>query len=87
MLNINFPLELDFGMLKSYGVIDEAGKCIRYWGFTDRMEMLNWIDDDELQKISDAREPYDSPSCPYYTPQPDKLGKLIWLSGIVFETI
>ena len=73
---------MDFGIFKSYGVLNETGTTIHFWGFSDKMEIIRWVDDEELQKIKDSRDPFDTPACPYVKPQPENLGKLIWLSGI-----
>ena len=72
---------MDFGIFKSYGVLNETGTSIHFWGFSDKMEIIRWVDDEELQKIKDSRDPFDTPACPYVKPQPENLGKLIWLSG------
>ena len=47
----------------------------------DKMAVLNWLDNTEIEKLKDNREPADMPSCSY-KPQPNKIGKLLWISGI-----
>ena len=47
----------------------------------DKMAVLNWLDNTEIENLKDNREPADMPSCSY-KPQPNKIGKLLWISGI-----
>ena len=72
--------------MKSLGVINEDGTQIHLWGFTNEMEIWNWQSDEDIQKFKEEREPADAPKCAYAKIQPDKPGKLIWLSGTVVQT-
>ena len=43
---------------------------------------MELADETKLKQLKEDREPVDAPSLPsYYTPQPDKPGKLLWFSG------
>ena len=44
------------------------------------MDICEWLDDEAIEKLKEDREPFDAPST-HYTPKPNDLGKLIWLSG------
>ena len=44
------------------------------------MDICEWLDDEAIEKIKEDREPFEAPST-HYTPKPNNLGKLIWLSG------
>ena len=44
------------------------------------MDVCEWLDDEAIEKIKEDREPFEAPST-HYTPKPNDLGKLIWLSG------
>ena len=44
------------------------------------MDICDWLDDEAIEKLKEDREPFDAPST-HYTPKPNDLGKLIWLSG------
>merc|ERR1719187_2711429 len=74
---------MDYGMFKFEGVLNKDGTEICHMGFTTgSIEVANWVTDEELESIKDDREPADEPSCPSYIKhQPDKQGKLLWLSG------
>ena len=74
-------LECDGGFMKNYGVINEEGTEIHLWGFTNDMEKMIWLSDEEIEKIKEDRESADAPECKYFKSQPDNLGKLFWLSG------
>ena len=50
---------------------------------SNTIEVMNWLSEEEIQKLRNDREFAEAPSCSYYfKPQPDKLGKLIWISGL-----
>ena len=49
-------------------------------GFSGIMDVFEWLDDESIEKLKEDREPYEAPST-HYTPKPNNLGKLIWLSG------
>lgn len=49
-------------------------------GFSGIMDVFEWLDDEAIEKLKEDREPYEAPSS-HYTPKPNNLGKLIWLSG------
>ena len=49
-------------------------------GFSGIMDVFEWLDDEAIEKLKEDREPFDAPST-HYTPKPNDLGKLIWLSG------
>ena len=67
---------------KVYGVVNEAKNKIYIWGFANKMEVVNWMSNDEFEKVvKNGRDPYEAPSIPYFEPIPDKPGKLLWLSG------
>ena len=74
-------LECDGGFMKNYGVINEEGTEIHIWGFTNDMEKMIWLSDEEIEKIKEDRESADAPECAYFKSQPENLGKLFWLSG------
>ena len=77
----NFDVEFDIEFMKMYGAINESGNEIYMFGFSNSLEVLKCLTDEELQKLKEAMEPYDAPSNPYITPNPGKIGKLLWLSG------
>ena len=68
--------------MKCYGVINENGEQIHFIGYWGKMVVLNWLDDESLKKIKEDRDLYDFPICDYFKPQPDNLGKLIWIAGM-----
>ena len=69
--------------MTSYGVLNEEGTEIRIWGFTNDMEVLKCLTDEEIEKIKEDRDPADAPECAYFKPQPNNPGKLFWISGII----
>lgn len=61
--------------------LDESGTMMTYWGFINMPETYVWLSDDELRQVLDNRESIFSPSCPHIQIQPEKQGKIYWLSG------
>jgi hypothetical protein len=57
-----------------------ALKIMDCLGMTGMMESYYWLDEDALMKLKEDRVPFDAPSS-IYTPKPNDLGKIIWLSG------
>ena len=67
---------------KSQGVVNEAKNKMYFFGFTGKLEESVWMSDDEFEmEFKNGRDPYEAPSIPYYEPNPDKPGKLLWISG------
>ena len=52
-------------------------------GLSNTIEIMNWLSKEEIEKLKDDREFAEVPSCSSYF-KPDKLGKLIWISGLGF---
>ena len=46
-----------------------------------KVDVIELMTDEKLQEYKNIREHCDTPSIPYFTPQPDKVGKLLWFSG------
>ena len=81
-----YNLEMDYQLLKQHGVLDVTGSKLYLVGFMSRkMEVISCLSEEEFEKIKDERDPADAPSISYYKPQPDKPGKLVWLSGNFFS--
>ena len=62
------------------GVISDNGETIHFFGSWNCVETLTWQSEEDLRIYSENREPFERPSCPYKI-QPEKQGKLVWLSG------
>ena len=82
--------KLNYNVLMDYfwqqkGVVNEDGTQIHTIGFSNQMEIIKLLNEDELEKLKEDREPADCPSIPYFKPQPENLGKLIWISGEVYH--
>ena len=68
------------GAFKQYGVLHEDTKTITIWGFYGYLEILQWTDNEGMQKLKESRDPAQNMPCPHKI-QPENQGKLIWLSG------
>lgn len=77
----NYNFELSYGeVMTQKGVIDEDGTKIVSWGFSNSLETIEFLTEEDLQKIDEGREDIKNPSCPYKV-QPENQGKFIWLTG------
>ena len=45
------------------------------------LETIKWLSAEEMEKLSNDREPTEAPICNQYQIQPENQGKLVWLSG------
>ena len=78
----NYNLILTSNKKKTHGVLNKTGTQVHFLSTTDnKINILKWLDKEELEKIKNDRDPLEAPSCPYFKIQPDRPGKLIWLSG------
>ena len=60
--------------------LNSKGTKIFTTGRTGQLETYDWLSEEHLREIVEAREDRDAPSCSYKI-QPEKQGKLIWISG------
>ena len=44
-----------------HGVVNEEGTEIATWGFSNSLETMKWLSDDEIQRIKEDRDPLDAP--------------------------
>ena len=78
--NYNIEMNVFNGMDHNFGIVSEDGKTIYSWGMMNELAILKWQTDEDLKRLSDEREPFETPSCSYKI-QPENQGKLVWLSG------
>ena len=79
----NYNIEFhDMYLGKMHGVLNKAGTKIHHLGFSKNIEVLEWLDPDEVKQLKNDREPADAPTCSYFEAQPNAPGKIVWLSGI-----
>merc|ERR1711997_644739 len=53
----NYNVEMSFmgGVFKVLGIVSEDGKTTYTWGMMNKVEVLKWLTDEELQKLNDDR--------------------------------
>ena len=78
----NYNIEFDAAMGKCHGVLNKAGTRIHYLGFSKNVEVLEWLNADEIEQLKEDRDPADAPICSYFEPKPNNPGKIVWLSGL-----
>ena len=57
----NYNVELKIGEMKINGVAAETGDRLVMWGFSNSVEVNYWLDEDQLQKKKDDRDPVEAP--------------------------
>ena len=57
----NYNVELQIGEMKINGVANESGDRVVMWGFSNSVELNYWLDEDQLQKKKDDRDPVEAP--------------------------
>ena len=85
----NFNMEMKYGkeVIKSFfGIIDENGTqihAVTHLNYPTHKPflVLEWYSDEKLEILKNERDSAAAPDCPYLKSQPDKPGKLIWISG------
>ena len=78
----NNNIEFDMAMGKCHGVLNKAGTRIHHVGFSKNVEVLEWLNADEIEQIKEDRDPADAPICSYFEAMPNTPGKIVWLSGM-----
>ena len=69
-----------FGILNQNGTQIHAVSNMNYPSHKPFL-VLEWYSDEKLEILKNERDSAEAPDCSYYKLQPDKLGKLIWISG------
>ena len=59
---------------------------IYFLGFTGDIDVINWMDEEAIEKLKEDREPFEAPTS-HYIPKPEERGKLLWFSGKVLHTV
>ena len=52
-------------MLRTKGVVSEDGTKIYSFGMWNCLETLTWQSEEDIQKLTEDREPKEAPSCHY----------------------
>ena len=77
----NVDMNMWEGKFIRKGVVSEDGKTITSPNIMGGGAVIGkWIDEDGLKALQDDREDTHNMTCPY-PKQPEKQGKLLWLSG------
>ena len=69
------------GTIKLKGVVSKDGRTIYALGMMGKMSIGKWLDENDLKDLRDDREDTNAMTFPYKV-QPDKQGKIIWISGL-----
>ena len=63
----NYNIEFTYmgGISKAFGVVSNDGKHIYKLGLSEKIDHLEWLSDEALEKLLNDRDPVEAPSCPY----------------------
>ena len=78
--NYNLEMSTNFFGFIFHGVVSEDGTSVTSLDFEGKVHEGHCLSADELKAKLEAREPYKSPKT-FYPIQPEKPGKIVWLSG------
>ena len=77
----NYNVQKNLGpFFQNKAILDPSGTKLYTWGMSNSLETLEWLDEERVKKLSEDRDDFREPSCPYKM-QPENMGKLVWLSG------
>jgi len=64
-------------------ILNEEGTQISRMSLSpeEKFKVIDWLSHEDLEALKESREFADAPICPYFKPQPDNVGRLIWISG------
>ena len=65
---------------KKFGVMNDDGKTIYFWGLWNCVECYKWQSETDMKFLADDRDPAFEPPCQYKI-EPENQGILVWLSG------
>ena len=49
------------GNVKMYGVVNEAGTEITSWGFSNSLEVMRWLNQEEIDRLKEDRDDFNAP--------------------------
>ena len=49
------------GNVKMYGVVNEAGTEITSWGFSNSLEVMRWLNQEEIDRLKEDRDDFMAP--------------------------
>merc|ERR1712008_265158 len=81
--NYNIEMNVFPCMDHNFGIVSEDGETIFSWGNIagKLLTILKWQSEEDLKRLSDDREQFETPSCTYKI-QPENQGKLVWLDRL-----
>ena len=68
------------GLWKPHLALSDDGKKLYLYGMTQCVDVIEWMSEEDIEKMRNDREPFQAPVCPYKI-QPENQGRLVWLSG------
>ena len=80
--NYNLEIPSFFGTMSA--VLNDEGTKIYFYGFSKKVDIIEWLSAEELEKLKDDRDSAEAPTISYFEANPEIPRKVIWLSGISY---
>ena len=83
-----FNIQIEFPPMKpKLGILNEEGTKIFMEGFVPNVVshkpffILDWMTDEDLELLKSTRQSALALECPYFKPQANNVGKIVWITG------
>ena len=84
--NSNIEIPTFFGATPA--VLNDEGTKIYFYGFSKKVDVIEWLSDEEIEYLKEDRDSAEAPTCSYFEANPDIPRKIIWLSGMyIFDSL
>ena len=80
--NYNIEIPSFFGTMSA--VLNDEGTKIYFYGFSKKVDTIEWLSDEDVEKLKEDWDSAEAPSCSYFEANPEIPRKVIWLSGISY---
>ena len=68
-------------------VLNKDGNKIYCYGFTNQVDIIEWLSDEDMMQLINERESADAPSCSYYEADPEKPRRIIYEELSIFSPL
>merc|ERR1719242_1750421 len=77
----NYNLEIPSFFSNIPAVLNDEGTKIYFYGFSKKVDTIEWLSDEDVEKLKEDWDSVEAPSCSYFEANPEIPRKIIWLSG------
>ena len=81
----NYNLEIPSFFSNIPAVLNDEGTKIYFYGFSKKVDTIEWLSDEDVEKLKEDWDSVEAPSCSYFEANPEIPRKIIWLSGTKYS--